>query len=133
MKVEIKSEIFNLQTVRAFWSDNVPFAQGSNELIYITSLTLKGRRREIESERATKLYELNPKPEDLIVNKLFWFLKKNQKGWTRVCCIKLGWFAIGSEKLFDFGYSWFSAKAIKVVCFNINNLGKVIINLGGIF
>jgi len=30
VKVEIKFEIFNLQTVKAFWSDNVPFAQGSN-------------------------------------------------------------------------------------------------------
>jgi len=40
---------------------------------------------------------------------------------------------IGSEKLFDFGYSWFSAKAIKVACFYFNNLGKVIINLGGVF
>jgi len=30
VKVEIKAEILNLQTVRAFWSDNVPFAQGSN-------------------------------------------------------------------------------------------------------
>jgi len=30
VKVEIKSEIFNLQTVKALWSNNVPFAQGSN-------------------------------------------------------------------------------------------------------
>jgi len=30
VKVEIKSEIFNLQTVKAFWSNNVPSAQGSN-------------------------------------------------------------------------------------------------------
>ena len=30
VKVEIKSEIFSLKTVKAFWSNNVPFAQGSN-------------------------------------------------------------------------------------------------------
>jgi hypothetical protein len=30
VKVEIKFEIFNLKTVKAFWSNNVPFAQGSN-------------------------------------------------------------------------------------------------------
>ena len=30
VKVEIKSEIFSLQTVKALWSNNVPFAQGSN-------------------------------------------------------------------------------------------------------
>lgn len=30
VKVEKKAEILNLQAVRAFWSDNVPFAQGSN-------------------------------------------------------------------------------------------------------
>lgn len=30
MKVEKKSEILNLQAVKAFWSYNVPFAQGSN-------------------------------------------------------------------------------------------------------
>ena len=52
MKVEIFSEILYLHTVRALWSDNVPFAQGSNKLSYIASLTLIGRRREIEFERA---------------------------------------------------------------------------------
>ena len=30
VKVEKKTEILNLQAIRAFWSDNVPFAQGSN-------------------------------------------------------------------------------------------------------
>ena len=30
VKVEIKSEILNLQAIKAFWSNNVPFAQGSN-------------------------------------------------------------------------------------------------------
>jgi len=45
----------------------------------------------------------------------------------------LGRLAIGSEKLTDFGDSWFSAKAIKVACFFMNNLGKVIIKLGGVF
>jgi len=30
VKVEIKSEICSLKTVKAFWSNNVPFAQGSN-------------------------------------------------------------------------------------------------------
>jgi len=40
---------------------------------------------------------------------------------------------IGSERLFDFGYSWFSAKAIKVARLKIKNLGKEIIKLGGIF
>jgi len=52
VKVEIFSEILYLHTVRALWSDNVPFAQGSNKLSYIASLTLIGRRREIEFERA---------------------------------------------------------------------------------
>ena len=31
---------------------------------------------------------------------------------TRVCGNKLGWLVAGSEKLVDFGDSWFSAKAI---------------------
>lgn len=39
VKVEIKTEILYLQTIKALWSDNVPFAQGSNKLSYITSLT----------------------------------------------------------------------------------------------
>jgi len=39
VKVEIYSEILNLQAVRALWSNNVPFAQGSNKLNYIASLT----------------------------------------------------------------------------------------------
>jgi len=39
VKVEIKAEILNLQTIKALWSNNVPFAQGSNKLNYITSLT----------------------------------------------------------------------------------------------
>jgi len=30
VKVEKESEILNLQAIRAFWSNNVPFAQGSN-------------------------------------------------------------------------------------------------------
>jgi len=30
MKVEKKTEILNLQAVKAYWSNNVPFAQGSN-------------------------------------------------------------------------------------------------------
>lgn len=30
VKVEIHFEILYLQTIRAFWSDSVPFAQGSN-------------------------------------------------------------------------------------------------------
>jgi len=30
----------------------------------------------------------------------------------RVCCIKLKWFAVGSERLFVSGDSWFSAKTI---------------------
>ena len=35
VKVEIfeKTEILSLQAVRALWSDNVPFAEGSNKLI----------------------------------------------------------------------------------------------------
>jgi len=40
---------------------------------------------------------------------------------------------IGSEKLTDFGDSWFSAKAIKVACLLKINFGKVLIDLGGIF
>jgi len=48
-----------------------------------------------------------------VVNKVKIVLKDR----TRVCCIKLGWFVVGSEKLIDFGDSWFSAKAIKVACF----------------
>lgn len=34
------------------------------------------------------------------------------EGWTCVCCIKLGWSIVWSERLNVFGYSWFSAKAI---------------------
>jgi len=45
----------------------------------------------------------------------------------------LGRLAIGSEKLTDFGDSWFSAKAIKVACFLKINSGKVLIGLGEIF
>lgn len=30
VKVEKTSEILNLQAIKAFWSNNVPFAQGSN-------------------------------------------------------------------------------------------------------
>lgn len=30
VKVEKKAEILNLQAIKAFWSYNVPFAQGSN-------------------------------------------------------------------------------------------------------
>jgi len=30
VKVEKKTEILNLQAIKAFWSNNVPFAQGSN-------------------------------------------------------------------------------------------------------
>ena len=30
VKVEKKAEILNLQAIKAFWSNNVPFAQGSN-------------------------------------------------------------------------------------------------------
>ena len=30
MKVEKKTEILDLQAIKAFWSNNVPFAQGSN-------------------------------------------------------------------------------------------------------
>jgi hypothetical protein len=30
MKVEKISEILNLQAIKAFWSNSVPFAQGSN-------------------------------------------------------------------------------------------------------
>ena len=30
VKVEKNSEILNLQAIKAFWSNNVPFAQGSN-------------------------------------------------------------------------------------------------------
>jgi len=50
---------------------------------------------------------------------------------TRVCCIRLGKFVIRSERLFDSGDSWFSAKAIKVVCFLLIIWGKVTISLGG--
>lgn len=50
-------------------SDGVPFAQGSNKLICIASLKL-WRRKEIESEKWLKLYELDPKPKDLIVSRL---------------------------------------------------------------
>lgn len=60
-------------------------------------------------------------------------INKLEKGRTRVCCIKLGRLAIGSEKLTDFGDSWFSAKAIKVACFYIINFGKVLIGLGEVF
>ncbi len=38
---------------------------------------------------------------------------------------------VGSERLFVFGYSWFSAKTIQVVHIYYNNTGKAIINLGG--
>jgi len=34
------------------------------------------------------------------------------------------WFV--SERLIVFGDSWFSAKAIKVVCFLVNKLGKAL-------
>jgi hypothetical protein len=50
--LKYKTEILDLQAIKAFWSDNVPFAQGSNKLNYIASLTLIGRRREIKFERA---------------------------------------------------------------------------------
>jgi len=40
---------------------------------------------------------------------------------------------IGSEKLIDFGDSWFSAKAIKVVCNFYYKKGKVLIDVGEIF
>jgi hypothetical protein len=33
-----KTEILDLQVIKAFWSNNVPFAQGSNKLSYIVSL-----------------------------------------------------------------------------------------------
>jgi hypothetical protein len=96
---------------------------------------LKSRHREIEFEifSVKKLYNLNPKPEDLIVSRLNLNFVDLEEGRTRVCCIKLGWLAIGSEKLTDFGDSWFSAKAIKVACFLKINLGKVLIDLGGVF
>lgn len=38
VKVEIYTEILNIQAVRALRSNNVPFAQGSNKLNYIASL-----------------------------------------------------------------------------------------------
>jgi len=40
---------------------------------------------------------------------------------------------IRSEKLIDFGDSWFSAKTIKVVCnYNLLNKVKLLINVGEI-
>jgi len=56
--------------MRAFRSNHVPFAQGSNKLSYIASLTLLGRHREIKLEKAIKLYNLDPKPEDLVMDRL---------------------------------------------------------------
>lgn len=38
---------------------------------------------------------------------------------------------VGSEMLFVFGDSWFSAKTIQVVHFIKNNSGRALINLGG--
>jgi len=71
VKVEIKDwKILNIQAVKALRSDNVPFAQGSNKLSYIASLTLIVRLKEIKFEKVIKLYNLNPKPKDLIVSRL---------------------------------------------------------------
>jgi len=53
---------------------------------------LKSRHREIEFEilSVKKLYNLNPKPEDLIVSRLNLYFTNIKEGRTRVCCIKLG-------------------------------------------
>jgi hypothetical protein len=50
---------------------------------------------------------------------------------TLVCCIKLEWPAIWSERLNVSGDSWFSAKAILVAYFLYNFFCKALINVGG--
>jgi len=59
----------------------------------------------------SKLYKLDPKPEDLAMDRLKTF-KKMFEDLIRICCIKLEWSVVGSERLYVSGDSWFSAKTI---------------------
>jgi len=58
-----------------------------------------------------ELYELDPKPEDLVVGRSINYIY-NFEDRTCICCIKLRRSTIRSEILIDSGDSWFSAKAI---------------------
>jgi len=89
------------------------------------------RRKEIKSEKGDWVIRIRPETGGFNYEQAEQlYIIINWEGRTRVCCIKLGWFVVGSEKLIDFGDSWFSAKAIKVVCFSRINWVKLLINLG---
>jgi len=120
IRIEKNTKILNNSRYNLYSSyldSSVPFAKGSNKLFCIASLTKWGVKK-LSLKKAIELYELDPKPEDLTMDRLNnLYSNIDYEGRTRVCCIKLGWSVVGSEKLIDFGDSWFSAKAIKVVCF----------------
>jgi len=50
-------------------SHSVPFAEGSNKLIYIASVSVK----KLSMNSAKELYDLDPKPKDLAVSRLKFF------------------------------------------------------------
>jgi hypothetical protein len=62
-------------------------------------------------KRLYKFFILDPKPGDLIMNRLKLF-EKIMEDWTRVCGKRLGWFVIRGERLIKLGDSWFSTKSI---------------------
>jgi len=86
-----ETEILSLLAVRAQnkVSYSVPFAEGSNKLICIASWTIIGVKK-LSIKSAFKLYELDPKPEDLTMSRLKIFYKKSLEGRTRVCGKKTG-------------------------------------------
>jgi len=62
-----------------------------------------------------KLYILNPKLIDLIMDRL----RRNPKGRTRGCCKSLGRSVVRGERPVKISDSWFSAKIILVTSFLI--------------
>jgi len=63
----LKSWIY--KRLQFYLNHGVPFAQGSNKLFYIASLTKWGVKK-LSLKKAIKLYKLDPKPEDLTVSRL---------------------------------------------------------------
>jgi hypothetical protein len=86
-------------------SDSVPFAEGSSKLIYLASRGVK----KLSVKSATVVIWIRPETKRSSLEQAEIFL---MEGRTCVCRNKLRWFEIRSEKLIDFGDSWFSAKTI---------------------
>jgi len=70
--------------------------------------TSKRKRSENKFSKVKKLILLDPKPDELFMDRL----KEEPEDRTLVCCKIQGRSVNRSEKLIEFGDSWFSVKTI---------------------